>query len=102
MKGELAEQVRGLLQSEASRICKLYGLAFDLEVGEVRSDDGYFKAGVGVREGQAGSKVPVSLELVRSLLATVEQNIEEKYQGLRLMLSPMVKKKASVRRRKAS
>ncbi len=102
MKVDLAGHVRGLLQAEASRICGLYGLTFDLEVGEVRSEDGYFKAGVGVREGSAGTKVPVSLELVRSLLATVEQNIEQKYQGLRLMLSPIVKKRPAVRRRRAS
>jgi hypothetical protein len=102
MKHDLLESLRVAIQSEASRICRLYGLSFDLEINEVRGEEGYFKASAAAREQQRANKVPVSMELVRSLLATVEQNIEEKYQGLRLMLSPVVKKKPAVRRRKAS
>lgn len=100
-KIDLYEDVRRVLQLEATRICKLYQLRFDLEVGELRSEESYFKGSVWVRERKAPMEHP-PLELVRSILATVEQNTEEKYQGLRLMLLPLVKKKTVVRQRKAS
>ena len=98
MKNELLAHLRGILQAEASRICQLYQLPFDLRVGEVRSEDGYFKADIVARRGESSLRLPPA-ELVRSLAATVEQNVEEKYQGLRLMLLPAQKKNTRKQRR---
>lgn len=103
MSDQFLKGLQGLLQGESDRICKLYGLPFQLQIGVVRSEQGFFQSDVTVKRTK-DSTLPISNELVRSLLATVEQSVEEKYQGLRLMLMassrPRVKKAAV--RRKAS
>jgi len=93
MKNELLNHLQGILQNEADRVCQLYELAFELRIGTIRSEDGYFKADVTARKNTEASRLPPA-ELVRSLAATVEQNVEEKYQGLRLMLLPSQRKQA--------
>jgi hypothetical protein len=100
-ENSVLEAVRGLLQSEANRVCELYMLPFSLDVGDIRSEEGYFKAAVSVRHSASTKPPEVNLELVRSLLATIEQNVEETYQGLRLNLNPLVKKRVSSKTRRA-
>lgn len=103
MSDQFLKHLHDLLQSESDRVCNLYGLPFLLQIGDVRSDDGRFQSEVIVKKTRE-AELPISSELVRSLLSTIEQNVEEKYQGLRLMLMassrPRVKKSAA--RRKAS
>lgn len=101
MKTNLLGEVGQLLQEESDRVCKLFRQPFELEIGEVRSDEGYFKAGVWVRPTRGESLSEAPLELVRSLVSMIEQRVEEQHQGLRIMLLPQVKKSPSVRRRKA-
>jgi hypothetical protein len=97
----ILDAVHALVQAEAERVCRLYMLPFTLDVGEIRSEEGYFKAPVSVRHDAGSKPSAVNLELVRSLLATIEQNIEETYQGLRLNLNPSVKKRVSSKARRA-
>lgn len=99
MKQPLLKNVRDALQAEADRVCQLYRQPFRLTIGDVRSEEGYFKASVVVETSPKTEEPP--LELVRALLATIEQNVEEEYQGLRLSISPRVRKRPSVKRRKA-
>ena len=100
MTQDLHDIVRAFVQAEAERACDVLRTPFRLEVGPVRSEDGYFKAEVRpVGEGVSGTYG--GHDAVRFVLASVEQEIEERYQGLRLMLLPAAAKRR-VAHRKAS
>jgi hypothetical protein len=92
----LTEVLSKLIQKRLDKVVGTLSLQVKFQVAEIRSEDGYFK----VLVHWVGLKVKV--EAARYVFAIVEQEIEEEFQGLRLMILPAVPKRTGTGKRKAA
>ena len=92
----LEDTIAQLIQDRLDKMVKSLKSSVRFRVTKVYGEDGMFKVHVGIAQGR------VSIVSASEVYAMVEQSLEEKYQGIRLMILPEDAKRAAKARRRVA